>query len=429
MALKKEKYYGRQTKLALTHFAIGEEKMPSGVLKAQAVIKKAAAKTNMRLGVLDAKRGRAIEKAAQEIIDGKFPNEFPLSLWMSGSGTQFNMNVNEVIASRANQILTLRINPSSPIHPNDHVNKSQSTNDTVPTAIHIAAVSAVEGGLLPVLSVLTQTLEKKSRSFRGIKKVGRTHLQDAVTLSLGQEFSGYTDQLRTASKRVLHATKGLYEVPIGGTAVGTGLNTPQGYRKKVIAEINRITGLSMKPAHNLFAAMAAHDALVTFSSSLEGLALSLMKIANDIRWMGSGPNAGLGELLLPENEPGSSIMPGKVNPTQCEALMMVCARVIGNHAAVVHGSAGLSNFELQVAKPLLAHAILNSVRLLSDSTRSFERYGVRGIKANAPRLKETAGSSLFEATKLSQDIGYDKAAEMVKMSRRANFPKGHRKRR
>jgi fumarate hydratase class II len=412
--MTQKKYYGEQTELALKHFKIGRDVWPKEMIRAQTIVKIAAARANEHAGDLPRNYSRAIQKAAAEILDGTHDNQFPAPLWQTGSGTPFNMNVNEVIASRANEILTGKIHGKAPVHPNDHVNMSQSTNDTVPTAIHIAIATAFHERLLPALSLFERTVAKKSRKFAKIIKVGRTHFQDAVTISLGEEFSGYAAQISFAKNALADAVKTLYQVPLGGTAVGTGLNAPKGYRQDAVSEIRKLTSLPFIPAKNIFENMAQHNRLILVSSALKTAAIALMKIANDIRLMGSGPRAGFAELLLPANEPGSSIMPGKVNPTQAEALMVVCAKVIGNDAAFSTGEMMLSNFELEIAKPLAAHALLDSMILLSDALVSFDTYCARGIEANVKRLKEYEGKSLFAATTMSKTIGYDKAAEMVK---------------
>lgn len=414
--------YGAQTKLALKHFHVGIELWPKEIIVAQALIKKAAARTNRELGILDAKISKAIEKAADEVIAGKHTDQFPLSVWQSGSGTQFNMNINEVLASRASKLLrnvqgrTLE----KEIHPNDHVNMSQSTNDTIPTAIHIAALVSIVRELLPALETLRRSLEKKSRQFANVVKIGRTHLQDAVPLTLGQEFSGYSRHIEYSREHLEEVNKALLELAIGGTALGTQLNAPKGYRPRVIEHINRLTGLRFKPAQNLFANMGAHDAIVAASGALKSVAMALLKIANDIRFLGSGPRAGLGELILPANEPGSSIMPGKVNPTQSEMIMMVACQVIGNDAAITAGATTLSNFEMQDSKPLFAHSLLQSIRLLADATQSFEHHCVRGIQANKDQLREYAERSLMLVTPLAKRIGYDKAAEIAKKAHADN---------
>lgn len=408
--------YGKQTELAKEHFKIGTELWPREMIMAQALIKKAAARSNASLGALDKKLARAIEKAADEVIKGEHSEQFPLSLWQSGSGTQFNMNVNEVLAARASQILG-----DKKIHPNDHVNMSQSTNDTIPTAIHVAALPMIVQKLQPALQILQKSLEGKSREFRGVVKIGRTHLMDAVPMTLGQEFSGYARQVEYAREHLLISSKGLEELAIGGTALGTGLNAPRGYRAAVIREIDALTKLRFKPAKNLFANMAAHDAVVATSGALKVVAITLTKVANDIRFLGSGPRAGFSELILPANEPGSSIMPGKVNPTQSEMLMMVCAQVIGNDAAITAAALALSNFDMQDAKPLFANSLLQSIRLLADAASSFEEHCVRGIVADTKRLYEYAERSLMLVTALNKHIGYDKAAEIAKKAYAENI--------
>lgn len=415
--------YGKQTELALKHFAVGTEKWPVEMIHAQVVIKKAAARVNAKLGVLDTNVAQSIDKAAGEVLSSKYADQFPLSIWQSGSGTQFNMNVNEVLANRATELLARHGNPSSPrllrmdgleVHPNDHVNMSQSTNDTIPTAIHIAALLQLQRELSPAIERLVESFTKKSKEFKRIIKIGRTHLQDAVPMTLGQEFSGYARQLEYALEHLQETSRGLRELAIGGTALGTELNAPKGYRTKIIREINTLTGLKCIPAKNLFANMAAHDAVVATSGALKTLAVAVMKIANDIRWLSSGPRAGLSEITFPANEPGSSIMPGKVNPTQSEMVMMVCAQVIGNDTAITTSAATTSNFEMQASKPLLAHALLQSIRLLADAARSFDEHCAQGIEPNVARLGEYAERSLMLVTALNKHIGYDKAAEIAK---------------
>ncbi|MBI5456925.1 class II fumarate hydratase [Candidatus Kaiserbacteria bacterium] len=408
------KLYGKQTELAIKHFP-GTELWPREMVEAHALVKKAAARTNAALGVLEKKIAKAIEKAADELIAGKHADQFPLSIWQSGSGTQFNMNVNEVLATRANQHLK-----RTDIHPNDHVNCSQSTNDTIPTSIHIAAVLLMSHSLIPRLEALQASLEKKSKQFNSVVKIGRTHLQDAVPLTLGQEFSGYARQVQYAREQLEETSKGLYELAIGGTALGTGVNAPRGFKVLVVKNINTLTGHTFTPAKNLFANMAAHDAVVSTSGALKTIALALMKIANDIRFLGSGPRAGLAELILPANEPGSSIMPGKVNPTQSEMVMMVACQCLGNDAAITAGAATMSNFDMQASKPLFANSLLQSIRLLSEAAESFEKHCVRGIKADTERLRNYAERSLMLVTPLAKKIGYDKAAEIAKKAHKEN---------
>ena len=408
-----ERYWGAQTERSLHHFHIGVERMPRELVIALATIKKAAARVNRALGLLDDKLCELIVAAADDVIAGNLDGEFPLSVWQTGSGTQTNMNVNEVIAGRANELAGGARGGKAPVHPNDHVNMSQSTNDAFPTAIHVAAVGRVDSHLLSAVVALRSTLHAKSEAFADVVKIGRTHLMDAVPLTLGQEFSGYVAQLDYDLKRIEAALPDLLELAIGGTAVGTGLNTHPEFAERVAKKIAEYTGLPFKSAPNKFAALAAHDAIVAASGALKTLAVSLMKIANDIRWMGSGPRAGLGELLLPENEPGSSIMPGKVNPTQSEAMTMVCIQVIGNDVAITTaGSQG--NFELNVFKPLIIHNFLHSTMLLAHSCASFSKYCVEGIAPNREQLQRNVEKSLMLVTALSPHIGYDNAAKVAK---------------
>ena len=374
-----DRYYGAQTARSLINFPIGTERMPVPLIRALGFIKQAAARVNVGSGKLEASLAQAIEQAAGEVSAGRFDDHFPLSVWQTGSGTQTNMNANEVIANRANELLGHGLGAKSPVHPNDHVNMGQSSNDTFPTAMHVAAVLEIEGQLLPALRHLLAALEAKSEAFGDLIKIGRTHLQDATPLTLGQEFSGYAAQLRLGMERLVQAAEGLHELAQGGTAVGTGLNSFDGFDQGFAAVISTLTGYSFRPAENKFEALAAHDAYLHAHGALNVLAASLMKIANDIRLAGSGPRSGLGELRLPENEPGSSIMPGKVNPTQCEVLTMVCARVMGNHTTLtLAGSQG--HFELNVFKPVMADAMLQSIRLLGDAARSFTDRCVSGIE-------------------------------------------------
>jgi fumarate hydratase class II len=408
-----EHYWGAQTQRSLQNFRIGGERMPISLVRALGVVKLAAARVNVRLGVLEPRLGEAIAKAAEEVVEGKLDEEFPLVVWQTGSGTQTNMNVNEVIAGRANEILGAGRGGKSPVHPNDHVNRGQSSNDTFPTAMHVAAAQEVHHRLLPALNHLHGALAGKAKAFADIVKIGRTHLQDATPLTLGQEFSGYAHQVAMGIERVRSALPRVMELAQGGTAVGTGLNTKKGFAEAVAAEIARITGLPFVTAPNKFEALAAHDALVELSGALNTVAVSLMKIANDIRLLGSGPRSGLGELRLPENEPGSSIMPGKVNPTQCEALTMVCCQVMGNHVAVTIGGAN-GHLELNVFKPVIAHNVLQSIRLLADAARSFTDNCVAGIEANRERIRELVERSLMLVTALAPKIGYDAAAKVAK---------------
>jgi fumarate hydratase class II len=408
-----DRYWGAQTQRSLHHFSIGTDRVPTPVIRGMAILKKAAARTNQELGKLPDDRAELIVRAADEIIAGELANEFPLFVWQTGSGTQTNMNVNEVIANRAIELAGGKRGSKDPIHPNDHVNMSQSSNDTFPTAMHIAAAEEIVHRLVPAITALRDALAAKSDEFADIVKIGRTHLQDAVPLTLGQEFSGYVAQLDADLARIQTTLPGLYELALGGTAVGTGLNSPAEFPDRVAAEIATLTGLPFVSAPNKFAALAAHDALVQASGTLRTLAVSLMKIANDVRWLASGPRAGLGELILPENEPGSSIMPGKVNPTQSEALTMVCVQVLGNDAAVgFAGSQG--NFELNVFKPVMILNFLHSVELLTDSTTNFRRFAIEGVEANTERIAEHVDNSLMVVTALTPHLGYDKSAEIAK---------------
>jgi fumarate hydratase class II len=413
IAVPADRYWGAQTARSLIYFAIGQEKMPRAIIRGLGLLKKAAAEVNRDLGKLPEEKARLIIAAAEEVIDGRLDDHFPLSVWQTGSGTQTNMNANEVIANRAIELAGGVLGSKRPIHPNDDVNMSQSSNDTFPTAMHIAAAEAVVHTLIPAVRALRDGLAAKADEFRDIIKIGRTHLMDAVPLTLGQEFSGYVDQLDHDLARLQRVLPDLYELALGGTAVGTGLNAPPQFAERAAARIADLTGLPFVSAPNKFAALAAHDGLVMASGALKTLACSLMKIANDIRWLGSGPRAGLGELLLPENEPGSSIMPGKVNPTQSEALTMVCVQVMGNDAAIAFaGSQG--NFELNVFKPVIIHNFLQSVRLLSDACRSFNDHCVAGIRPNIEQIARHVGNSLMLVTALSPHIGYDKAAQVAK---------------
>jgi len=415
-----DRYYGAQTARAIKHFAIGRESFSPEMIQALAVVKLAAARANAACGVLDARKAILIEQAGSEVRAGKFAEDFPISLWQSGSGTQTNMNINEVIAGRANQLAGQPLGSKSPIHPNDDVNKSQSTNDVFPTAMHLAAVVAVEDNLLPVLTGLEIALSEKATAFAKIVKTGRTHLMDAVPVTLGQEFSGYAHQLRECRTRLNQSVTMLYPLPIGGSAVGTGLNTPPEYAKRCIESLVELTGKPFVEAQNRFALMAAHDNLVQLSGSLKTLAVALTKIGSDIRLMGSGPVAGLGELRLPANEPGSSIMPGKVNPTQIETLTMVCAQVIGNDTAVTLGGMN-GHFELNVYNPLIIRNILHSSELLSDAMQSFATYCIAGLEANEGQLKNTLDRNLMLVTALNPHIGYDKAAQIAKLAQAKNL--------
>jgi fumarate hydratase class II len=408
-----DRYWGAQTQRSLENFRIGEERMPLPLIRALGLVKRAAAEVNQSLGLLDAKRARAIIAAAQEVIDGKLNDHFPLVVWQTGSGTQTNMNLNEVIANRANEMLGGKRGEKSPIHPNDHVNMSQSSNDVFPTAMHIAAATEIAGLLSPALAYLHEALQKKAKEFARIVKIGRTHTQDATPLTLGQEFSGYAEQVKLALARVRLALKQLYPLAQGGTAVGTGLNAKPQFAKAFAQRIAAITRLPFVSAPNKFEALASNDAYVFAHGALDSAAAGLFKIANDIRFLGSGPRSGLGELILPENEPGSSIMPGKVNPTQSEALTMVCTRVFGNQTTIaVAGSQG--HFELNVYKPVLAYCMLQSIRLVADAARSFTDNCVVGIRANEARIRELTARSLMLVTALAPKIGYDAAAQIAK---------------
>jgi len=410
------RYWGAQTQRSILHFSIGwpeADRMPLEIVRAMGILKKAAALANVENGKLDPELGRLIAAAADEVIDGRLDDHFPLYVWQTGSGTQTNMNANEVISNRAIEMAGGEKGSKRPVHPNDHVNMSQSSNDTFPTAMHIAAAQLIVGRLLPSVRGLRDALARRAGEFAGIVKIGRTHLQDAVPLTLGQEFGGYVAQLDADVQRIEQALPGLYEVAIGGTAVGTGLNAPPGFGKACAAKIAELTGSPFVAAPNAFAALAAHDAIVWMSGALATLAASLMKIANDIRWLGSGPRAGIGELELPENEPGSSIMPGKVNPTQSEAMTMVAAQVLGNDTAIkIAGSQG--NFELNVFKPVIVRNLLHSARLLADSCRSFREFCIDGLEPNHERIAQLVNSSLMLVTALSPRIGYDRAAEIAK---------------
>ncbi len=407
------KYWGAQTARSLIHFSIGRDHMPIEVIRAFGVLKKAAALTNRELGKLDEKLTNFIVAAAAEVSDGKLDDHFPLHVWQTGSGTQSNMNANEVIANRAIEMANGEKGSKDPVHPNDHVNMSQSSNDTFPTAMHIASAKLVKQQLIPAVAHLRDALAGREKEFAEIVKIGRTHLQDAVPLTLGQEFSGYVAQLDADIARVESSLPDLYRLAIGGTAVGTGLNTPAGFGEKCAAHIAELTGLPFESAPNKFAELGAHDAMVMAHGALKVLACSLMKIANDIRWAGSGPRSGLGELKLPANEPGSSIMPGKVNPTQCEAMTMVTAQVLGNDTAIaIGGSQG--NFELNVFKPMIVFNLINSAILLADACESFRKYLVEGLTANEQRIAELVNNSLMLVTALAPKIGYDKAAEIAK---------------
>jgi len=408
-----DRYWGAQTQRSLHHFSIGDDRMPIEVVRAFGVLKKAAALVNMELGKLPKDKAELIVKAADEVIGGSLDDHFPLYVWQTGSGTQSNMNANEVISNRAIERAGGELGSKVPIHPNDDVNMSQSSNDTCPTAMNVAAVTAMTERLLPAVRELRDALQHKAEEFADIVKIGRTHLQDAVPLTLGQEFSGYLAQLDDDLERLEQSLPGLYELAIGGTAVGTGLNAPAEFGERVAAKIGELTGVPFVSAPNKFAALASHDALVFAHGAIRTLAVSLMKIANDIRWLGSGPRSGLGELDLPENEPGSSIMPGKVNPTQSEAMTMVCCQVMGNDAAItVAGSQG--NFELNVFKPVMIRNFLHSVNILAGVCRTFREFCVEGLKPNLERIAELVDRSLMLVTALSPKIGYDKAADIAK---------------
>ena len=410
------RYWGAQTERSIHHFSNGwpeVDRMPLEVVHAIGILKKAAAQANIELGVLDPKIGALIEAAADEVIDGTLDDHFPLSVWQTGSGTQSNMNGNEVISNRAIEMAGGELGSKTPVHPNDHVNMSQSSNDTFPTAMHVAGAMAIQQRLAPSIRALRDALDAKAIAFADIVKIGRTHLQDAVPLTLGQELSGYVAQLDADLARIDQAMPGLFELAIGGTAVGTGLNAPDGFGELCARKIAALTGLPFVAAPNAFAALAAHDGVVFMSGALATLAASLMKIANDIRWLGSGPRAGIGELVLPENEPGSSIMPGKVNPTQSEALTMVAVQVFGNDTAIkIAGSQG--NFELNVFKPVMIKNLLHSTVLLADASRHFREFCIEGLEPDRERIHDLVGRSLMLVTALTPHIGYDKAAEIAK---------------
>ena len=414
-----DKYWGASTQRSKKYFDIGDVLVRPKLIKSIAIIKKAAAITNYKNKDIDSKIYKSIIRASSEVINGKLDSHFPLKVWQTGSGTQTNMNVNEVISNRAIEILKGKKGTKKPVHPNDHVNKSQSTNDVFPTAMHLAIAIETKNKLLPSLELLNKELKKKASQFKKIVKVGRTHLQDATPLSLGQEFSGYQSQLEDCILRIKNALSEIYSLAQGGTAVGTGINSKKGFDKKVINEIKKITKLPFKPTKNKFAALAAHDEIVNFSGTLNTTAVCLMKIANDIRFLGSGPRAGYGELILLANEPGSSIMPGKVNPTQSEAVTMVCVKVIGNHNGItMAGSHG--HFELNVFKPLIAHNILQSIDLLSDSSKNFGLFCIRGLKADKVKIKEYLDNSLMLVTALAPHIGYDNSAKIAKNALKNN---------
>ena len=408
-----KKYFGAQTQRSFENFKIGSEKFPREFIRAYGIIKKAAATVNYKFGYLDLKTKNAIHEGAQEVIDGKLDDHFPLVVWQTGSGTQTNMNFNEVISNRAIEILGGEIGTKIPVHPNDHVNMSQSTNDTFPTAINISAVESIHNQLLPALNELRDALNEKSIKFNSIIKLGRTHLQDATPLSLGQEFSGYVSAIDHGISRIQSSLKHCYELAMGGTAVGTGINSIEGFSENVAEEISKYTGLPFVTAENKFEALGGQDSIVELSGTLKVVAGSLFKIANDIRWLASGPRSGIGEISLPANEPGSSIMPGKVNPTQCEAITMLCTQVIGNDVTIsIAGASG--NFELNVYRPVMAYNILQSLKLLSDGCRSFTKNAILGIKPNHDRINHNLYNSLMLVTALNPHIGYDKAAKAAK---------------
>ncbi len=408
-----DKYYGAQTARSLKNFKIGGERFPQEFIRALAIVKKAVALTNLELGVLSREKTDLIVRAADEVISGKLYDHFPLVVWQTGSGTQTNMNVNEVISNRAIELAGGKMGSKTPIHPNDDVNKSQSSNDVFPTAMHIALVEEIDRRLIPGVTHLRNSLQKKSEDFKYIVKIGRTHLMDATPLTLGQEFSGYAQQLTNGLERIHAVLPRLYELALGGTAVGTGLNTPSQFAVKSAAKISELTGKPFITARNKFEALASHDTIVEFHGCLKTLAASLMKIANDIRWLGSGPRCGIGEIHLPENEPGSSIMPGKVNPTQSEALTMVCVQVFGNDTTINFGGAS-GNFELNVFKPVIIYNALQSIRLLADSCESFAENCVVGIIANPHNIERNVHNSLMLATALNPHIGYDNAVKVAK---------------
>jgi fumarate hydratase class II len=420
IAVPEESYYGAQTARSLHHFPIGKATLSRSMIRAVALIKKSAAQANAKLGLLPKDKEKWISDAAEEVIKGLLDNHFPLRIWQTGSGTQTNMNVNEVIANRANELAGGSRGNKHPVHPNDDVNKSQSSNDVFPTAMHISAVEELTQRLLPSLRKMIAAFRQKMNAFQHIIKIGRTHLMDAVPLSLGQEFSGYVAQLEDNQKRLEYCMQELYPLALGGTAVGTGLNAHPKFANLVAEEIARNTSLPFSSAPNKFAALAAHDPLVFVSSALKTLAVSLMKISNDLRWMGSGPRCGLNELFLPENEPGSSIMPGKVNPTQCEAMTMVCVQVIANDTAItIAGSQG--NFELNVFKPLIIHNLLNSIELLADAGNCFTDFMIKGLRANEEQIKHYVDHSLMLVTALNPKIGYDNAAKAAQLAFKENL--------
>jgi fumarate hydratase, class II len=408
-----DRYWGAQTERSRQNFRIGQDRMPMPIVHALGIVKLASAQTNLELGLLDRRRAGAIVRAAREVIEGKLDDHFPLVVWQTGSGTQTNMNLNEVIANRANELLGGKLGAKAPVHPNDHVNMSQSSNDSFPTAMHIAAAQRITADLVPALSELLRALRKKEKAFAHIVKIGRTHTQDATPLTLGQEFSGYAAQVESGIARLHVAVKDLYPLAQGGTAVGTGLNSKPKFARAFARHVTKITKLPFTSAANKFEALASNDAYVFVHGAINSVATGLFKIANDIRLLGSGPRSGLGELILPENEPGSSIMPGKVNPTQCEAMTMVCCQVFGNHTAItIAGSQG--HFELNVYKPVMAYCMMHSIQLLADVTRSFTEHCVEGIRADEKRIRELMERSLMLVTALAPKIGYDNAAKVAK---------------
>ena len=415
-----DRYYGAQTQRSLNNFKIGKEHFPREFIRAYGIIKKAAAAVNSAAGLLDPQLAKTISSAADEVIAGKLDDHFPLVVWQTGSGTQTNMNVNEVIANRAIEMVGGTLGSKDPVHPNDHVNMGQSTNDTFPTAINIAAVESVVHQLLPNLQRLRDGLHAKAEAFSNIIKLGRTHLQDATPLSLGQEFSGYVSAVEHGCKRINNAMDSCYELAMGGTAVGTGINSIEGFGEKAAAEISKLTDLPFRTAENKFEALGGQDSIVELSSALKTVAVSLFKIANDLRWLASGPRSGIGEVVLPANEPGSSIMPGKVNPTQCEAMTMVCTQVMGNDTTITFAGAS-GNFELNVYRPVIAFNILQSIRLLADACDSFLVNAVEGIEPNEQRIHENLYNSLMLVTALNPHIGYDKAAKVAKKAYTENL--------
>lgn len=415
-----DRYYGAQTQRSLNNFKIGKEHFPREFIRAYGIIKKAAAAVNSAAGLLDPQLAKTISSAADEVVAGKMDDHFPLVVWQTGSGTQTNMNVNEVIANRAIEMVGGTLGSKDPVHPNDHVNMGQSTNDTFPTAINIAAVESVVHQLLPNLQRLRDGLHAKAEAFSNIIKLGRTHLQDATPLSLGQEFSGYVAAVEHGCKRINNAMDSCYELAMGGTAVGTGINSIEGFGEKAAAEISKLTDLPFRTAENKFEALGGQDSIVELSSALKTVAVSLFKIANDLRWLASGPRSGIGEVVLPANEPGSSIMPGKVNPTQCEAMTMVCTQVMGNDTAITFAGAS-GNFELNVYRPVIAFNILQSIRLLADACDSFLVNAVEGIEPNEQRIHENLYNSLMLVTALNPHIGYDKAAKVAKKAYTENL--------